>query len=242
MAHSARVLPGPHHFAGMARIHIDRAFGVLIAECKAKGGALSLAQLEKAHTDIVGSLADRFDSIEDAHKRCMEASLAHALDVFTPETILASVLCAAIGEPTKDVFSFQLSTHGARWLRSFFACFANYVGKNVCPTATEQLMAAYRHAAIIYGADMTMKEFLSESSVRDIVYYCIKPLTVDQAIEHAADDMAKWMQFEIDGCVHKINAISAFNLLKRLHNGTPVVFNSAAAMAERRKKPQRVSR
>jgi hypothetical protein len=241
VAMTERTLPGPHNCTGMARFSIDHVFRVLDANCTAADGVLTIAQLRRAHADIIGGLAGGFDIIEMAHKHCMEASHSNAPDLFSPNAILGTVLCAAFGETVKDVFYFQVATHGPRWLRGFFDCFAKFVTTNTCPTSVEELTSAYREAAIKFGAAMTIEELLSEHSIRHIIHFCIRPLVIANAIEEAAEGLAKAIRIEIDGHIYSINKTSAFrfleqhsniSLMKRRHEPSPAL--SKAEIESRR--------
>ncbi len=191
------VLPGEHHCAGMARSTIEHVFQLLNAKCIAEGGVLSSHHLKRAKIDIFSGLTSDFNFIETAHKHCMSVSNAIGPHIFSRNEILATALYAAFAEPASQVFNVELRCLGPRWLQGFFAKFAEYVKSNICPTASEQLISAYAAIAVKYGTAMTITDFVSDHSVRNVLQYCLKPLVDAGAAEQAPAILAEGVQFEI---------------------------------------------
>ncbi len=143
----SEALPGPHHCLSTARIVADIVYRSLHAQCVARGGALSVEDLEHCYSEIVKSFSSGFDLFERRHFQCMSASLSTAEMPFARDRILATILRACGDPAARQAFPQQVEQWGELWLSPFFAGFAEYV-RHQCVDADARLIAAYIDAGL----------------------------------------------------------------------------------------------
>ena len=120
----SEALPGPHHCLSTARAVAEIVYRSLHAQCVARGGNLSVEDLERCYAEIVESFSSGFDLFERRHFQCMSASLSTADMPFARDRILATILRACAEPAARQAFPQQVEQWGELWLSPFFAGFA----------------------------------------------------------------------------------------------------------------------
>ena len=170
----SEALPGPHHCLSTARSVADIVYRSLHAQCVARGGELSVEDLERCYSEIVKSFSSGFDLFERQHFQCMGASLSMADMPFARDRILATIL-RACGEPAaRQAFPQQVEQWGELWLSPFFAGFAEYIRRQ-CVDVDARLIAAYVEAALTHKAKISLAQLLQHKIVRNVLRDCARP-------------------------------------------------------------------
>ena len=138
----SEALPGPHHCLGTARTAAEIVYRSLHAQCVARGGVLSVEDLEQCYAEIIDSFSCGFDIFERRHLTCMHASISMAEMPFRRERILATVLHACGEAAARQVFASQVEQLDEAWLRPFFDGFAHYIRQHLCVDADQRLRPA----------------------------------------------------------------------------------------------------
>jgi len=172
----AETLPGPHHCLGAARAAADIVYRSLHAQCVARGGTLSVEDLEHCYAEIIEGFSCGFDIFEQRHLNCMHASMSIAEMPFTRERILATILRACGEAAARQVFAPQAEQYDEDWLRPFFDGFAHYVRQHLCADADQRLTAAYIEAGLTHKGKITLGGLLSHKIVLNVLRDCARPL------------------------------------------------------------------
>ncbi len=170
----SEALPGPHHCLSTARVVADIVYRSLHAQCVARGGALSVEDLEHCYSEIVKSFSSGFDLFERRHFQCMSASLSTAEMPFARDRILATILRACGDPAARQAFPQQVEQWGELWLSPFFAGFAEYV-RHQCVDADARLIAAYIDAGLTHKAKISLAELLRHKIVQNVLRDCARP-------------------------------------------------------------------
>ena len=169
-------LPGPHHCLGTARAAADIVYRSLHAQCIARGGMLSVEDLEHCYAEIIESFSSGFDIFERRHLSCMHASISMAEMPFSREHILATVLRACGEAAVRQVFAAQVDELDEAWLRPFFDGFAHYVRQHLCADADQRLTTAYVEAALTHKGKVGLGELLNHKIALNVLRDCGRPL------------------------------------------------------------------
>ena len=172
----SEALPGPHHCLGTARTAADIVYRSLHAQCVARGGVLSVEDLEHCYAEIIDSFSSGFDIFERCHLTCMHASISMAEMPFSRERILATVLRACGEAAARQVFAPQVEQLDEAWLRPFFDGFAHYVRQHLCADADQRLTAAYVEAGLTHKGKIGLDELLDHKIVLNVLGDCGRPL------------------------------------------------------------------
>ncbi len=172
----SEALPGPHHCLGTARTVADIVYRSLHAQCVARGGALSVEDLEHCYAEIIESLSCGYDIFENRHMHCMHASVSMAEMPFARDHILATILRACGEDAARQVYAAEIEQLDEAWLRPFFAAFADYVRQHLCVDADQRLTAAYVEAGLTYQGKITLNALLNHKIVLNVLRDCARPL------------------------------------------------------------------
>lgn len=172
----SEALPGPHHCLGTARAAADIVYRSLHAQCVARGGVLSVEDLEHCYTEIIDSFSSGFDIFERRHLMCMHVSISMAEMPFTRERILTTVLRACGETAARQVFAPQVEELDEAWLRPFFDGFAHYIREHLCADADQRLIAAYVEAGLTHKGKIGLGELLNHKIVLNVLRDCGRPL------------------------------------------------------------------
>ncbi len=171
----SEALPGPHHCLATARVVAEIVYRSLHAQSMARGGVLSVEDLEHCYAQIIESFSSGFDLFEERHFQCMSASLSTAEMPFARDCILATIL-RACGEPAaREAFPQQVEQWGEVWLSLFFDGFAQYIRRHQCLDADQRLTAAYVDAGLTHKAKFSLAELLKHSIVQNVLRDCARP-------------------------------------------------------------------
>jgi len=170
----SEALPGPHHCLSTARSVAEIVYRSLHAQCVARGGNLSVEDLERCYAAIVESFSSGFDLFEQRHFQCMSASLSMADMPFARDHILATILRACAEPAARQAFPQQVEQWGELWLSPFFAGFAQYI-RHLCIDADARLMAAYIDAGLSRRAKISLAELLKHKIVQNVLRDCARP-------------------------------------------------------------------
>lgn len=167
-------LPGPHHCISTARAALEVAFRGLRAECTARGGKLSLEELESFYSRLIHSFSSGFDLFELRHRHCMDASLGVATGPFTRAKILSTFLRAYGEKSACAAFSLQVELLGMEWIDQFFGGLAHYVRLRMHTDIDARLIHAYVDAATTMQAStLTVDKLLKQEAVQHLLLECI---------------------------------------------------------------------
>ena len=170
----SKALPGPHHCLSTARAAAEIVYRSLHAQCVARGGALSVEDLERCYAEIVESFSSGFDMFEQRHFQCMSASLSTADMPFARDRILATILRACAEPAARQAFPQQVEQWGELWLSPFFAGFAQYI-RHLCADADARLIAAYIDAGLSRRGKISLAELLKHKIVQNVLRDCARP-------------------------------------------------------------------
>ena len=170
----SEALPGPHHCLSTARAVAEIVYRSLHAQCVARGGSLSVEDLERCYAAIVESFSSGFDLFERRHFQCMSASLSTADMPFARDRILATILRACAEPAARQAFPQQVEQWGELWLSPFFAGFAQYI-RHLCVDADARLIAAYVEAGLARKAKISLAELLKHKIVQNVLRDCARP-------------------------------------------------------------------
>jgi hypothetical protein len=140
----------------------------------ARGGALSVEDLERCYAEIVESFSSGFDMFEQRHFQCMSASLSTADMPFARDRILATILRACAEPAARQAFPQQVEQWGELWLSPFFAGFAQYI-RHLCVDADARLIAAYIDAGLSRRVKISLAELLKHKIVQNVLRDCARP-------------------------------------------------------------------
>ena len=143
--------------------------------CAAHGGSLTDTDLTAAHAAIIDSFSGTLDYFELFHKRCMDATGANGQMIFAQGKMLSAVLFVSSQRMAEHCFSLQFSHLGTEWLKLFFNAFAKSIRRHACADAETRLVSAYVKAAGILRQRLSIKTFLLEQAVQDVLRECILP-------------------------------------------------------------------
>jgi hypothetical protein len=188
---------GCHHCIGSGQAVVDLAFRHLHASCASLGGKLTESDLTAAHADLLESFSSSLDYFAGIHQRCMDASGVTTPTIFTPGRMLSSLLFVCSKRIAAHCFRLQLDRLGADWLRLFFDAFSESIRRRACPDAETRLDTAYVKAAGKLRQKLSIKKFLLEQDVQDVLRDCILPFR--KAEVSAA--MALEMSDEVNHCM-----------------------------------------
>jgi hypothetical protein len=160
-------LPGPHHCIGTARTVVDVAFRTLRAKCAARGGNLSLEELDKYCAQIGESISSGFGLFELRQHSCMCASMGIAEMPFARDKILATLLCACVEQSARAAFSLQIDRFGTQWIGELFDSLAEFVHGHVHGDIDTRLIKAYVETAAIPNIKLTIKELLKREAIKN---------------------------------------------------------------------------
>jgi hypothetical protein len=166
---------GAHHCIGSSYATVDLAFGHLHAMCAAHGGSLMDADLTAAHATIIESFSSTLDYFERFQKRCMNATDANTQMLFAQGRMLSSVLFVSSQRIAAHCFSLQFNRLGTEWLKLFFNAFSESILRHVCADAETRLARAYVKAAGSLRQRLSIKTFLLEQAVQDVLRECTLP-------------------------------------------------------------------
>ena len=170
----SEALPGPHHCLSTARSVAEIVYRSLHAQCVARGGNLSVEDLERCYAAIIESFSSGFDWFERQHFQCMSASLSTADMPFARDRILATILRACAEPAARQAFPQQVEQWGELWLSPFFAGFAQYI-RHLCVDADARLIAAYVEAGLTRKAKISLAELLNHKIVQNVLRDCARP-------------------------------------------------------------------
>ncbi len=170
----SEALPGPHHCLSTGRGVAEIVYRSLHAQCVARGGNLSVEDLERCYAEIVESFSSGFDLFERRHFQCMNASLSTAEMPFARDRILATILRACAEPVARQAFPQQVEQWGELWLTPLFAGFAQYV-RHLCIDADARLIAAYVEAGLARKAKISLAELLKHKIVQNVLRDCARP-------------------------------------------------------------------
>ena len=190
---------GAHHCIGSSHATVDVTFRHLHTMCAANGGSLTDADLTAAHAAIIDSFSSTLDYFERSHKRCMDATGANGQMLFAQGRILSSVLFVSSQRIAAHCFSLQFNHLGTEWLKLFFNAFAESILRHVCADAETRLASAYVKAAGILRQRLSIKTFLLEQAVQDVLRECILPFKDADA----CDAMATRLDDEVNQSIGK---------------------------------------
>ena len=173
--------PGPHHCLGTARTVADIVYRSLHARCIARGGTLSVEEIEHCYAEIIASFSSGFDMFERRHLHCMHASVSTAEMPFARDRILVTILRACGETAARQAFSMQVEQQGECWLRPFFDAFAHYVRTHLCTDADQRLTAAYVETGLTRKDKISIDDLLKHKIVQNVLRDCARPLA-EQAI------------------------------------------------------------
>jgi len=167
-------LPGPHHCIGTGRATLEVAFRGLRAECAARGGSLTLIELDSFYSRLIGSFSSGFDMFELRHRHCMEASLGMAPMPFSRAKILSTFLRAYGEKSACAAFSLQVERLGMEWIEQFFSGLAHYVHVRLSSGVDAQLISAYVETAVrMPSTALTIADLLKQGSVQRLLLACV---------------------------------------------------------------------
>lgn len=176
-------LPGPHHCIGTARTVMDVAFRTLRAKCVARGGNLSLEELDKYCAQISESISSGFGVFELRQYSCMCASMGTAEMPFARDKILATLLCACGEQSARAVFSLQINRFGAQWIGELFDSLAKFVHGHVHGDIDTRLIKAYVETAAIPKIKLTIKELLKREAIKNALCESITVFEMPGAVD-----------------------------------------------------------
>jgi hypothetical protein len=166
-------LPGPHHCIGTARTLMDVVFRTLRARCAARGGSLSLEELDKYCAQISESFSSGFGLFELRQRNCMGASMGIAEMPFAREKILATLLRACGEQSARTVFSLQIERFGAPWICELFESLAEFVHEHVHGDIDTRLIKGYVETAAIPKIKLTIEELLKQEAIKNALCDCV---------------------------------------------------------------------
>jgi hypothetical protein len=182
-------LPGPHHCIGTARAVTDVVFRSLHTQCLARGGTLSLKELELFHSKIIDSLSSGFNLFEVRHHQCMNASLAISDMPYARDKILATLLRECAEKSACDAFWLQIERSGMKLIGGLFDSLALYVHDHGDATIEGRLIKAYVETAATPHVKLTIKELLKHDGVSDTLLDCATAFGAHSARESIATEI-----------------------------------------------------
>jgi hypothetical protein len=195
---------GPHHCIATASTVSDLIFRYLRARCNAKGGSLSLEDLDDASDRFHESVPSGFDLFETIHVRCMRASGSTAATLFTRDALLATLLYECGYQSAQAAFLHQNTQFGESWLRHFFYGFSSHIRER-CKKTEPELVAVYTHAAKKLKNSLSATELLKQADIRSLLRECMAPILVEAPPVRMIESLVNTINYHISS-LRKVGA------------------------------------
>jgi hypothetical protein len=187
---------GPHHCISTASTVTEMIFRYLRARCGARGGTLSLEDIEDASERFHESVPAGFDLFETIHTRCMRASGSTAAMLFTRDTLLATLLYECGYHSAQAAFTHQNTQFGPSWMRLFFHGLSSHV-RECCKEADPQIIAVYVQAAKKLKNRLSVTELLKEPDIQLALRGCMAPILADAPPASMIESLGNAINFHI---------------------------------------------
>lgn len=169
-----RSIAGPNYCVGAASAFVRLIFCYLDAKTAVSGGALTKADLTKAHDELVAGFESILDFFEGIHQPCMAASGATNAFMFGKGVVLSQLLLLLTRKAAEDVVPILTNRTGSDSMPSFYQCTARCLSKFIRSDAEATLEEAYMKLCIKHGSSLIVAHLLKDEKIRSILVECLQ--------------------------------------------------------------------
>ncbi len=160
------MINGPHHCAGSAKHTTEKVFSHLQKICIARGGFLSLNDLEEAYTEFCESYLGNFQKFEDTYSKCT-ASLNQHRGLWNRDHMTSFVLLALTGDLIRKYFANHIKWAPKDWVNTFTNGLIKHL-KNHNLNICNKIEELYGELALTYGSDLNPSRFMKDEKALPI--------------------------------------------------------------------------